>query len=411
MPVKLPNQSDGAADFSTEVGAAVQQVRQALFESLTAVGLDAAIPLQVAKALGIDKSLSWKVCRIVTEPEPVLVASRLPGRPGMKIVAKALRKAGVAPESVQAIEFAVERFRLVEARHAGDRETLTAMLSGTAAGRDREEFERRRSFLGNSATWGVRARLQMAVRFLSPSSVKGKLDLALANGFCGFQRLSNDLPWSIANLALHDDQGRPSAFGIHAPIDPEGMTGDGVPLVPEFCTSPLPSMKLARLKDGAVRLLVGERPLGKAGTFDVMAAWTMRGVLSMYPAEKDEMGSHLTILNTPTELLIQDLFVHKSLAFAMNPRASVHSQLHTGPLCPQDGIDAGLMRLNCTVENFGTPPDLTTPEFRRYGDLANVLAGALGHSVNDFMGYRLRLKYPPIPALTALRHGLASPPR
>lgn len=398
------------SDFGTEIRAAVHVVRQAFSESLAAIGLDAAVPLHVARSLGIDKSLSWKVCRIVTEPDPALVAARLPGKSGIRIVERALRRAGAPDDTVGAIGGAVNQFRAVETRHAGDRETLAAMLAGSSASHRREEAERKRSFLGNSATWGVRARLQISSQYLAPSHTPGKTDTASVSGFIGFQRLRNDLPWSIANVSLNDDRGRPQPADQFSPIDPDGMTPDGVPLLPEYCTAPLPAMKLARLRHGAVRLLVGEAPVGKAGEFDVLAGWTMRGVLPMYRSAQDAVGSHTTALSTPVELLIHDLFIHRSLTFAMNPRPFIYSQLPSGPLFPGDGHDAGLMRLACGVEQLGSPPDVTTPQFAPYSRLVKRAMEQLGGSMDDYVGYRLRLRYPPIPATSVLRHELADPP-
>jgi hypothetical protein len=397
--------------FSTEVDKAVEHLRTALVEALAAAGLDATVPFQVSKALHADKNLCWKICKIVTEPEPVLVASRLPGKPGMKIIAKALRKAGAGDEVVSAVEQAVERFRKLEVQHAGDRATMTAMLTGTSrSGREQEEFERRRSFLGHSATWGIKARVQLNTQIISPSAVEGMIDLAQAAGFLGFQRLNNGLPWSLVNLTLLYDQGRPVPVDIAAPVDPDGVMVDGVPLVREFCTTPLPSMRLMKLSGGVTRLLVGERPLGRAGAFDVIAAFVMRGKLPMFGTEDDRLGCHVTQLYTPVELLINDFFVHRSLMFAMNPRLAIHSQLASGPMFPADGMDAGIMRVGCSLELLGSPPDLTTPEFPQFPALAHQMVGALGHDIEDFVGYRLRLKYPPLPALVALKYELPARP-
>jgi hypothetical protein len=406
-------QSEGNADFSADVDLAVQRVRQTLFESLRSLGLKATIPLQVAKSLGIDKNLSWKVCRIVTEPEPVLVASRMPGRSGIKILAGALRAAGAPNEAVSDVEEAIERFRSVETRHAGDRETFAAMLTGTSDGREREEQDRRKSFLGNSATWGVKAKVQVNVRFLAPSATDGMNDCAMAAGFLGFQRLRNGLPWPLATLGVIYDGDRRVPLDIRTPVDPKGKTADGLPLLPEFCTAPIPSMRLMTLSEGVCRLMIGERPLGRAGAFDIMAGWVMRGHLPAYRSEQDPMpiGCEATQLHTPVELLINDVFVHRSLMYAMNQHLTIHSQLPGGALFPQDGLEAGILPVSCEVESLGSPLDLTTQEFPQFPKLARRMAQAMGHSIDDFEGYRLRLKYPPMPALVALKFDLPERPR
>jgi hypothetical protein len=371
------------------------------------VGLDAAVPLQVARSLGIDKSLSWKVCRIVTEPDPAQVAARLPGRQGLKIVGKALRRAGASGEAVAAIEVAADRFRAVAARHAGDRDTLAAMLAGSGASETSGEAQRKQSFIGNSATWGVKAKLQLSSQYLAPSATDRMTDAGTVSGFVGFQRLRNDLPWSVANVGLRDDQGNQLSTERFAPVDPGGMTAGGVPLLSDYCTQPLPAMTMARLRTGAVRLLLGDTPVGKGGAVTILAGWMMRGVLPRYRGSEDESGTHTTALSTPVEVLVHDLFIHRSLQFAMNPQVKIYSQLPSGPLFPADGPDAAAIRIACAVENLGSPADVTIPEYPAYPSLVDLVTSRLGWKAADFVGFRLRLKYPPIPAMSVLRHDLA----
>ena len=43
--------------------------------------------------------------------------------------------------------------------------------------------------------------------------------------------------------------------------------------------------------------------------------------------------------------------------------------------------------------------------------MAEAAANALGHRINEFRGYRVRMRYPPVRTVAILRHGLAEPPR
>ncbi len=400
--------------FDADVRSAVQAVRKAISGALEATSLDPSVPQAASRALGIDKSLAWKLCRIVTESDPALVASRLPGDNGVRIFARALKKAGAPGEVIDSLKDAVARFRDTQARHAYDRDTFAAMLTGSSSSRSREEAHRRQSFLGNSATWGIRAALQLSAQAIAPSATPGKLDLARAGGFIGFQRLRNDLPWAVANIAIHDDEGRFKTSDSFGPIDPAGITPGGVPLMPEFCSPWLPEMTLSRTPNGRTRLMVGEAPLGRAGLMDVVTGWVRRGVFSAVRTPEDQTGSHNTSLNTPAELLIHDLLVHRDLAFAMTPRAHIFNQLPSGPVYPADGMEAGAMRISLSLESPGgrdAPPDLTTPEFLAYPRLAARMAAALGRPLDEFVGFRLRVPFPPVPAMSVLRHDLAASER
>jgi hypothetical protein len=398
------------SDFGAELRAAVQSVRRSLADSMVAAGLDATIPLQVARALGIDKNLSWKMCRIVTDPDPALVATRLPGRSGVKIIMKALLKAGVPKELVEAVETSAESLRKVEVKHAGDRETLAAMLIGQSSSDSTEESQRRLSFLGNSATWGVKTRLQLSASFLAPSKTEGRIDAAVIGGLIGFQRLRNDLPWPVATGTMYGDDGRPRTVQGFRPIDPEGMAAHGSPFVVDFCSKPLPPMGLFRRADGSFQLLLSDGPVGKESACEVVTGWAYVGALGMYQTDEDKFGAHNTTLGTPAETLIHDLFIHRDMTFAMNPKALFYNLLPGAPQYPAAGLDAGLMRVSCAVEDLGPSPDLTTPEFARYPQLVGLVAGVMGWSIAEFVGYRVRLKYPPLPAMSVLRHNLAQRP-
>jgi hypothetical protein len=377
---------------------------------MTAAGLDATIPLQVSRALGIDKNLSWKMCRIVTDPDPALVATRLPGRSGVKIIMRALLKAGVPKEMVSAVEASAESLREVEVKHAGDRDTLAAMLIGQSSSDSTEEAQRRLSFLGNSSTWGVRARLQLSSSFMAPSQTPGHLDAAVIGGLIGFQRLRNDLPWPVATGTMYGDDGKPRRVEGFKPIDPEGMDAHGSPFVVDFCSRPLPPMGLFRRGDGSFQLLLTDGPVGKESAADVVTGWAYLGALGMYQTPADKFGGHNMTLSTPAEAMIHDVFIHRSMTFAMHPGAHFYNLLPGAPQYPAAGLDAGLMRVSCAVEELGSPPDLTTPEFSRYPQLVGLVTEAMGWSIAEFMGYRLRLKYPPVPAMSVLRYNLAEPP-
>lgn len=42
----------------------------------------------------------------------------------------------------------------------------------------------------------------------------------------------------------------------------------------------------------------------------------------------------------------------------------------------------------------------------RYRQIIETVLEGLGHSANDFVGYRLRMRYPPIPTLPVFRSAL-----
>jgi hypothetical protein len=182
----------------------------------------------------------------------------------------------------------------------------------------------------------------------------------------------------------------------------------GVPVLPQFCSQPLPGLRAVRAPGGNSRFEITDGPVGKTAATTVLVGWKWPTEASMYCEKSpDEMGEHGIHLSTPVELAIFDLFVHRSLTFAFNPTAKVYSKLPGGPQYPMEGRDIGLLPMPNEVVDLGAgPPDTTTPELPNYREVATFAVERLGWSLNDFHGFRYRLRYPPIPALALLQHPL-----
>jgi hypothetical protein len=84
-----------------------------------------------------------------------------------------------------------------------------------------------------------------------------------------------------------------------------------------------------------------------------MTGWLHRATASIYATDDDKYGDLVVFMNTPSELVIHDLFVHKSMPFAHHPQTLVYSQLpgegapvfdhHVHPVEPR------MLRLTFTV--------------------------------------------------------------
>ena len=93
------------------------------------------------------------------------------------------------------------------------------------------------------------------------------------------------------------------------------------------------------------------------------------------------------------------------------PRFFLYSQLGAAAPYPLDGRERGLLPVCDEVIDLGAgPPALATPEIPRYREMAETAARAMGHSLPDFRGYRVRMRFPPIPTVAVLRHALAEAP-
>ncbi len=394
--------------FDEQVRFATQRVRVALGDAFGLAGVDASKPTNVSRSLGLDKSLAWKACRMVTDEDASSVVSRLPGRAGVRILIEAFERARVEAVAVTELREAFKLLDEVITTHAGSRDTLQAMIGGATADvqRERDEAQRKLAFQGQSATWGVRTRVQLASHFVFPSKTPGKLDLGVMCGLIDFRRLRADVPWAMANLFAYADDGAPIPTRYES-LD-ETLAPGEAPLMKSLCSPSLPPLRgVPGRRDGMTRFELTEGPVGNMGSATCIMGWCNRGTVEPRRTENEQYGEAMTRLNTPAEVAIHDLFVHRSLKFAMKPTVHVYSQLPGGPVYPYDGRDQGLLPIADEIIDLGEgPPDLTTPELPRYRSMIELAASKMGVVVGELHGFRLRLRYPPVPSLALFRYEL-----
>jgi hypothetical protein len=405
--LKQASTSWGEMSLEEVAPAAARQLRGALLEALGAVGFSASKPLHFSRELGVDKSLGWKVARFITEEDEIAAIRHLPGKPGLKIVVERLHASRVPTVLVDRVSGAIDELDQMIVRHAGDRDSFDLMLQSLSPSVAREKHEsfRRQAFAGNSAIWGVQARLQMAIHVVAPGKTDDALSLALSAGLVDFRRLRPDARWAIARRWRTSDDGG-TVRSTHQPIDPRAPK-DGPPILTDFSTNPLPPLAAREEPDRPVtRYEIDAGPIGNSGACTCLTGWSNLESASRYRSASDQVGEHFVTLSTPVEVLYLELWVHKSLSFAMQPKLSVYSQLPGGAIYPRDGKQAGRIEIPAEVTQIGD--DLNTEDYPRHKELVQTTLRAVGGQIGDFVGFRVRMPYPPIPTVAVLGYELPS---
>ncbi|TWT42288.1 hypothetical protein RAS1_34180 [Phycisphaerae bacterium RAS1] len=395
--------------FEDDVASVVRRIRGTIADCLISTGTNATRPQILARSLGLDKSLSWKICRLLQDENPVTAVPLIPGKPGRSILVGALTKAGAEPRLIAAAQAAMHDFERIIELHAGDREKLEVMLGNVTSNgqRERAEAQRKLSFRGNSATWAVQAKVQVCSNFIAPGSDPAKADLAWLSGLIEFSRLRRDAVWAMAAARKTADDGTALPVGEIRAIDPRYDRDDAVPLMADFCSQPLPEIRLQRERDGTTRYELAEGHVGNTATTTCIVGLYGRNFVPRFRAPNDTRGEHFARLNTPVETLIHDLFVHRDLSYALSPQLLLYSQMPGGPLFPADH-DRGRLSVYDPVIDLGRgPPDVVTSEFPRYAQMVAAVFERLAWRAEEFHGFRFRLHYPPIPTIAVWRYELA----
>ena len=266
--------------FPDDFKRAVHDLRQA-FSALSASVTDLpARPLQVARFLGLDKNLAWKVARLCQSSDPAEAVKHLPGPAGVKRVLDAFAEGGAGPAEINAVRIAVGHFDRMVDRHAGDRTTLELLLASGAPERpdaQRMEASRKLAFQGNSATFGVQTRVRFGLQILAPSSADADLvDVAAVGGLVDFRRLRASAAWPL--ICISSYTGAADRGGARP--EPLGDDGDDLPLLRAFCSAPLPEIR-AVPEPGGVVYELAEGPVGDTAASTCVFGWWSRGLGSV----------------------------------------------------------------------------------------------------------------------------------
>ena len=208
--------------FLDDGRSAVQGLRRALAEVLAAVGADPSQPQEISRRFGLDKTLTWRITRVVREGNAWDAIEHIPRRPSIGIFVSAMSKHGASAERIDKLWRAMTEFERFVETHSGDRETLDMMVSVPArkSAAKRLEAFRKAGFQANSATWGVRAKIQLATHIMSPGLKPGHVDIGTVCGLVDFRRLRPNVPWAIASINSWRGSGS---------LEDEGLLGDDRP--------------------------------------------------------------------------------------------------------------------------------------------------------------------------------------
>ena len=386
-------------------------LRGALTTALTALDIDPQRPQQVARALGLHRNLTWKISKIVTGTNVFAAVPHVPGRSGMDILMAALRKAGAPEASVARIGAAMAGFDRLVRDHSGDRATLDLVAGGfvpDAAQRETLTQSRRSAFRGNSATWSVQARVLMSINILAPSADDSeRVDLVQVNGMIDFRRLRPDVSWPLFRRQSWDSSGTthpPDGAPIEANGDPAG-----VPLLRDFCSPDLPAIHVIRGED-ETEFELPAGPVGRLGELTVVYGVVLPAIGPACSTVDESVCELGCTMRTPVELVHNDLLVHESLRWAMDPRADVYSLLEGRSVYGPVRRACSLLEGDSEVHQLGQGiATLATPHIPRYTELLGHVFGCLGWDEAEFRGFRHMINYPPIPAVAMLSMDLESP--
>lgn len=394
-----------------DVISAFHQARAEVASLFALAGLDPTKTRESARELGISRGLTWRLTRMIRESDPSLVVAEVPGAASMGKFFDACRDRGAPDAAIVAASDRLNDFERALSACSGDRKTLAMLMAnrGEATPRTETDKARRKLFEGACGVWGAQAQTRFVTVFVFPSPGNpDKLDAGHVSGFVGFRRLS-PRPWPLYHEAVHDAAGAPVSF-TKEPLDPAGVTEGQAQLMKAYCSPTTPTIDVVRTP-GYKRFELATGPVGNEGLTTVVFGTRLRTLYDRYADEPNTAG-FMVLLNTPVERVIFDMFVHRDLGVTTPPRVHLLDRL----AFPHSNVESDFDRQSLHIAES---PDMLPrgvsgalhPVLPWYSSLVQDVAARLDQSVDDFIGSRFEMAYPPVCTTLSRRFDIGPKPR
>jgi hypothetical protein len=388
-----------SSQLHPDLAAGVHELRGALTDLLGEVGADTRRPQELARRLSLDKSLAWKLSRIVGAGDAQNALQYIPGDAALGIVMKAVHKAGGGEKIRLRADKAIKNFQSAVLRHLGDRPTLDLVVDGLSNDKgERLSASRKLAFRGNSGIWGVQAKARIHTVVLAPNHQNpAMMDCGLAGGWIDFRRIRGDARWVLfRRQSLKESDGPGPKVD---PVDPDPKGNYPVLMMSDFCSAGIPEIHTVS-EQGIELDELGESTIGNSGAFTLFFGSITREMGPRKADGADDSGQFRVSISAPVEILQFDVLVHRDCEFALRQTISTFGGFpnHPGPMADRDMLPIRAEKTDLGAE----PPSVQTPLFPRYVELTDKICDRMGRSPDEFVGVRYEIEYPPFPSTVSV---------
>lgn len=382
-----------------EVQKAAEQLRGSLRELILAAGCDPLKPQAVHRHINVDRVLCWKVSRMVRAERIEEALLQLPGEEALSIFITAFTPTTAGEARIESSRAAALGLNIAIASHVGNRRTLQLMLDSVPQGQDALAQSRKLLFRGASGLWGIQAKERMQLIMLAPNAANAeRVDAVTATGWVDVKRMRPDARWRMVRHHVQPDGGAAAASELSSkPLSASAALGQSM-LLPEFCEDVPPMITHA---EGSVTYYeLGPSATGRVGAFSLFLGEIQRGLGSRYARVKGESAEFCVNVLAPTEHLTLDVLVHRSLKLLDGAELSLFSAAFNDGSKFSDFERMGLEPEAVELENLS---NLDNRHYSRHRELLHFTAERAGWKLDDFVGVRFEIDYPPFPSVARFR--------
>ena len=354
---------------------------------------------EFALALGLDKSIAWKVHHIATANDPVPILVALPGPAGFAAVMRAIAATGEDTAALEAARAALVKVIRSRGLSLTQLKSMVTRQPGDSIERGATRLLHKRAHDANAAIHGVSTQGTAIAIMLIPGGTSGHLTVAVATLLHRLTHTLNTGPIPIHYWTPRQGPGRPAEPYAGHPTH----LGSTATLVRELCSAEVRDSHLRTVDFGGGYAICYEPPLAAANHVDFAFREIGHGTCAPLLVSDGRAAHTAVSLLIPMQHMLLDLMIHSSM-----PVAHVHQDLYLSH-APERANAASPDFLRHPIEmdaRWIANPALPAP-FVAAGDrwkaLVEGCATSLQAVMSQFKTYRIRIHYPPTPSRVRVR--------
>lgn len=347
------------------------------------------------RQLNIGNTICWQVSRVVRADSLVSAARHAPLPQATMQLLEAAERIGVSNKVLTEVREAAEGFRGFMKEHADDRASFDTLVAGVSEGAETEPIQlphRRAAYRAESHIWGIQRDLSVMTALVRRSPAGGTYEIALLMSQFGYRRLRSNASATVFAFADAAQWGTDIL-----PLDARAMAMHGSPLVPEFCSDPIPSLEHVPVDSGQVVYRLADNSLGRGGSKDLTTGVLLLGDPPVVEGGRPCFSMSHSLL-CPTGRLVMTLLLDRE---SFGPRAPTSVVRLNG--FGQGDPRGQPLPLGDRVVPLGLASRLPASKDVPDGNaMMRYLADRTGWTLDHFNSYRMTLDFPVFGSSTTL---------
>ncbi len=397
----------GNDQFQADTVEAIRIAREAYCQIIEAKCPGSKAVSAVSEAFGIHRKLAWQLIKVAYAEDPFIAAKHMPSSRSISVWIQAAESCGIDDGLIEAVRQAGQRFQSLIDTHAASKAEFDILIESSNSVKDAhsEERWRQHSFAGNSFTWGAHCRVLMAMCILMPSDDReDHFHMAQIRGLMGYRQTRSDVRWVVnQSVALNDDVEHETAMQRVA-IDPQAASAhNGVPVLPEYCSDPMPALTRSKTHDGMMQDEFLSSEVGLQGQRTLVTGELLRNIAPTHATPADKIAHFGTAVRIPAEMLHFDLYVRAGLFGEVERELRVFSDIASAVAFN----DSDVLSVSDTITRLGRGLTLAqSPDLSGHHDLTRSIFDRIGLNPGEYELYRIRMAFPPMPTTVMMKHEL-----